>query len=567
MELFKRLAALAALATLLGMSLLFAKGGEPAAASPPLQTFVPFGVALSPGYTQTVPAGRFVTYTHRLTNTGANTDAFLITATSSQGWLAGLRGSALFTGTLGSASLTGTLTLALPLNPGASATLTLRLFVPAAAPNGATDRTTLVVTSQTSPTVRAVATDTTIARRAHALFLPVVLQPTIPEVTLGVDFGPTRTEDAVLQSDYPLVQQMGAGRLRLWLSWAEVETAPGVYNWQAPDRLIQRATAVGLEPLVALYYPPDWAAVEACGPISDTVALENFVEAMVLRYRNDVHAWEFSNEPDGKAPLPSYGPGIGCWGYEPEQYADQLGIFYRKVKSLDPDALVLLGGLAYDNWTLFERSFFDNILQAGAGRYFDVLNLHYYPINLTEFPTMVSKVSELQGIMTRHQLHNKRIWVTETGEWANSEAAENQRNFIAEELPRAFCNGVDSIFWFAVSQDANGSLGGRWLIDNSHQPARGYTTFQTLARKLAGSHCAGAYTAVPNDIEAYRFAAPGREVYILWSNAASQTVTLAATTTVTRTNRDGDRVTTLTPVGGQVTFEVGAQTVFVEVPK
>ncbi len=402
----------------------------------------------------------------------------------------------------------------------------------------------------------------------YTVLLPIIQKPEKITATLSVDFGPVFIKDhEVLTHDLPLAKEMGASWIRVWVSWAEIETAPGVYDWTTLDATIARLKEVELKPLPVIYYAPAWAAEEGCGPLSDTMALESFLDALIGRYGADVEAWEFINEPDAREPFVPFGPVIGCWGLAPEKYAAQLGIFHEKVKELDPEAFVLFGGLAYDNWEVFERSFFDKALKNGAGDFFDVLSLHYYPINPVEFPTMADKINELQETMTNNGVTAKRIWITETSMWVNGDRGlEAQLDFIAEELTRGYCAGADNMFWFAVRQEPFDPALHRWLISRDHQPDNGYYTFQNYAQKVEGASCLGSYENVPTGVEAYQFETTDGWLYILWSNTTPQMITIPTSSTeATLTDRDGNSSTIVPAQNGQVTFDVGTQAVFLEI--
>ncbi len=400
----------------------------------------------------------------------------------------------------------------------------------------------------------------------YTAFLPLIIKHGPPQAKLGVDFGALITDTDVLDNDLPLVKEMGAQWVRVFLPWLEIEKAPGEYSWDTYDAVFDSLKELGFNSIVVVYGAPDWAAEQNCGPISDTVALENFLDALIPRYAEAVNAWEFINEPDGRVPH-EYGPVIGCWGLHPTEYAQQLGIFYSKVRDLDPDALIFFGGLAYDNWAHFERGFFEEALQNGAGRYFDGVSLHYYPINPEEFPTMAHKVNEIRDTMSNNGVHNKRIWVTETGMWVNlNGSVELQRDFIVREFARGFGAGVDNIFWFDPREHptSEGAVH-RWLISINHEPINGYSTFQHLARELEGMHCVGPYRGVPEDVEAYKFIGSERSLYILWSNAITETVRIPSTTDATLISRDGDKSTVIPAQMGMVEFEVGEKPVFLEI--
>ena len=411
------------------------------------------------------------------------------------------------------------------------------------------------------------------ATSTYTVCLPLVHKHGPPSAKLGVDFGLWAMVAEVIDYDYPVAKEMGAHWMRVFVSWLEVETSPGEYHWDKYDPVFQRLEELEFDAMVVIYGAPDWAAELNCGPITDTLALENFLEVLVPRYADVVDAWEFINEPDGREPY-HYGPIIGCWGLDPAEYARQLSMFYSKVRLLDPGALVFFGGLAYDNFDHFERDFFDQALQNGAGPFFDGVSLHHYPINPGDFPTMAHKVNEIHDTMSRNGVYWKKIWVTETGMWINdvgyeplNGSEELQRDFIVRELTRGFGAGVDNIFWFDPREHTvwEGAVQ-RWLISADHEPIYGYTTFQNLANKLEGMHSFGRYRDVPEEIEAYEFVGTEGLLYILWSNTMTKTVGIPSPADAVLTDRDGDASSVLPVQMGMVEFEVGEKPVFVEIP-
>ena len=511
-------------------------------------------VEISPGYSQTAYPGDVVTFTHILTNTGSITDIFSLNVASKSAWLFGPQGST---------HLTNTHHFSLQVSSNLTQAFSIGLSVPTTTLSGTLMSVGITATSQTSPTVNTTVVDVIqVNVKDHRIFLPSILMNRSPDAKLGVDFS---FMTSTLEQDLPVVESMGANWFRYWLSWPLVESSPKNYNWSEVDAVINTLKAHNFKVLLVVYGAPAWAADLDCGPVNDIDAFDQFLEIVINRYQASVDAWEFTNEPDGKKPH-QWSPIIGCWGPYPDAYAAQLNIFYKKVKAIDPGTPVLFGGLAYDNWEIFDRTFFDRSLQAGAGNFFDILSLHYYPINPLEFPTIVHKVKELQTIMQNNGVINKQIWITETGMWVNENGSlDQQRNFIVQEFSRAFCNKVGNLFWFAVLQGAKDPPLHRWLINSQHQPDNAYETYQHFANKIVGSRCKGQPENVPNDVEAYEFTDGSRIIYILWSKQGQQSVTIPATTKAVLTDRDGKNSENLPVFGDTITFQVNQTPLFVEV--
>lgn len=398
--------------------------------------------------------------------------------------------------------------------------------------------------------------------------LPLVRRPSAPpRGNLGTDFGNMLTETAVISDDLPLAVAMGTSWTRVELPWLIIEPGRGEYAWEPYDALFARLQELEVKPLVVIHSIPDWAsdpADKGCGPITDWVAFESFVDAAIKRYGTVVTAWEFINEPDGFEPSP-LGPTIGCWARYSAKYAEQLAMFHSLIKQRQPDSLVFFGGLAYDNWTKFDRNFLANTLESGAGQYFDGVSLHFYPINPEEFPSIADKIQEIQDILGRYLLWDKKIWITETSMWSNGTLGlEAQKDFIVQEQARAFCAGADNLFWFAIRQESFDPPLARWLINREHQPDQGYFTYKAFAQALTDTVCLDRPTNLPADVDAYRFQnRQGKILYVVWSSANIQTVRLAAAVQARVVDRDGEGERIIMATNGFVTIEVGAKAQYV----
>jgi len=71
------------------------------------------------------------------------------------------------------------------------------------------------------------------------------------------------------------------------------------------------------------------------------------------------------------------------WGNQPPnpaQYVELLKVCYQSIKAADPDALVISAGMAttgtYSNEVMPDDLFIEQMYQAGAAPYFDLLGVH-----------------------------------------------------------------------------------------------------------------------------------------------------------------------------------------------
>lgn len=161
-----------------------------------------------------------------------------------------------------------------------------------------------------------------------------------------------------------LVDGLGAGLVRVDLRWDLVAAArpadprdPGdpAYDWSHYDRVVDDATAAGVEIMFTIWGTPAWAADPAGADPRfpawgarprDASDAGTFAEAAARRYGPEgVHMWEAWNEPN--IPLflrPQYVRSGRTWAAaSPGTYAAMLTTMYRGIKRADPTATVAGG--------------------------------------------------------------------------------------------------------------------------------------------------------------------------------------------------------------------------------
>jgi hypothetical protein len=160
-------------------------------------------------------------------------------------------------------------------------------------------------------------------------------------------------------TDYERMRAGGVGTVRVVLQWSAIETAKGVYNWQASDQILSQLAYAGLEPLVTVYGTPELYAPE----VSDAPnrnqetfdAWADFLEAAAERYGSNgdfwtiftkanqgvdpqpIREWEIWNEPNSSTfwtPAP-----------DPDAYAELLLRSAKVLGKADPEAAVMTAGM------------------------------------------------------------------------------------------------------------------------------------------------------------------------------------------------------------------------------
>jgi len=368
-------------------------------------------------------------------------------------------------------------------------------------------------------------------------------------------------------------QALGFDWIRTQVNWDKVEPVrsdPPTYKWDGVDGSLRSLAEASLRPLVIVSHNPSWAATTSCGPhdrLADETAFVQFVGALVERYDGDgdyngdgvidgpalpnVRDWEFWNEPDwndmGDAQMG------GCWGPQAGAYAAMLRAIYPVMHQANPTVRVVLGGLAAEdiginpaiNQPFFNFSrqpsaqatdFMTELLAAGAGSYFDVINFHYYRAFDRVWAgwgaPLLGKINWLNERLSYAGVAPKPIIVSEAG--LRSDPAKvidgvpmsqaEQARFVVQIHARGAAAGVDSMIWYTYSDPSTSEAWG--LVDLAGQPKLSYASYARTVGFLRGGAVYG-----PGDwagVESYRFrTAAGRPLVVAW--AADRSVPAAVT--------------------------------------
>ncbi|WP_432992581.1 hypothetical protein [Dactylosporangium sp. CA-233914] len=196
----------------------------------------------------------------------------------------------------------------------------------------------------------------------------------------------------------PQARALGAGLVRAYLYWSQIEPEPGRLDWTATDALLAQLEAEpGVEAWVTVCSSSPWATRQATtflppSPAKDPAAYERFAEALVRRLRGRIRYLQCDNEPSNAGLL---------WAGSADEYVTQLRALHRAAQAFDPDLLVVLGGCGYDVLSSppdsEARAFFDRVLDTGRDA-FDVFDVHLYgpPGNVPDY------VAQAREMMRRH---------------------------------------------------------------------------------------------------------------------------------------------------------------------
>jgi len=217
------------------------------------------------------------------------------------------------------------------------------------------------------------------------------------------------------------------GGIRLWsdgVTWANINTASGVYDWTSMDGWIGKAQSEDVDVLYTIADTPQWAGsipkgtpclasqgLYSCSAPKDVNSdgtgtdadFSNFITALVTRYKGEIAYYELWNEPD-----------CTCyWSGTTAQIVRMGADASSIIHSIDPDATILSPSAHGPTM----RTWFDGYVAAGGAANFQIVNFHGRGEGTTnadpeEFLTMYADVvTEVQ----KRNLTSMPIWDDEHG--------------------------------------------------------------------------------------------------------------------------------------------------------
>lgn len=388
----------------------------------------------------------------------------------------------------------------------------------------------------------------------------------------------------------PLTKDIGVKWAREYILWSIVEPVQGAYQWDRYDALFLDYHNLGITVIALLGGNPSWAAPKPYGPVYPAYQedFKRFVSALVERYDGDgmndapgspvVRFFEFFNEPDLNTEEFGYASELwGLWGGKGAEYAAMLKSVYAPIKSANPEARVVFGGLALEDIgkdskgnPIFDPNFLDSVLSAGGGEHFDVMNFHYYSPFASVWSVwgadVLGKTNYVRNKLSSYGI-TKPIFITEAGEWSKANRSEElQARYVVKLFARGLAGDIKSVIWYIFedydcSPSATDGTRGLLRCDGTEKPS--YQVYRTTSNLLGDAAYVG---KVPDAGEGYIFSREGVEyIYVLWDDAGTRQITLPVRSNeVTRISKSGLNEALPVSAQGTVTLTIGPDPVFLK---
>lgn len=235
-----------------------------------------------------------------------------------------------------------------------------------------------------------------------------------------------------------MVAETGFAWIRQPMPWQDVEIhGRGDYEdrrnhpprsaWYKYDTIVRQAEAHGLEVVFRLDNPPAWTRaggdlVGVQAPPDDPADFAAFARTVADRYKGRVRYYQIWNEPN-------IYPEWGEQPVSPEAYAELLAGAARAIRSVDPEAVIVLAAMAattaYAGDTepggnLNDLIYLQRLYDAGAAEWFDVLAVQGYglwsgPLDRRMHPLVLNfgRARYVRDLMVRNGDGVTPMWISE----------------------------------------------------------------------------------------------------------------------------------------------------------
>ena len=300
-----------------------------------------------------------------------------------------------------------------------------------------------------------------------------------------------------------VVNSLKPGWVREDVQWARIEKAQGDFNWEWQDKVIRLHRSNGLNIIGVITPAVGWATPEPSDPTDDISYFPpdpdlyaGFVRQVAERYRGQVQAWEIWNEPENGIhwrPAP-----------DPAAYARLLITASAAIKSVDPNVLVLNGGVVP-----FDPAFLNALAANGAWNAFDVLSVHPYVDPYTPENAQIDAVGILNVKTLIAKYGTKPIWATEYG-WGTGACErdnvgrtdeETQANYLVRAATMLRGAGAERVLWYNFKDrqlPCYGLLRGAGGDEDYSQRKPAATAFRVLSEQVAGAQPLGPQQLMPS---------------------------------------------------------------------
>jgi len=326
--------------------------------------------------------------------------------------------------------------------------------------------------------------------------------------------------------EFDRLKRGGVDSIRVPVDWGSVQPVKGgAPSWVELDAIVKRAVTAGVDVLPFITSAPNWAVPSVWVPGSGHtvkapshlpasgaagVAWSSFLQQAVARYGpsgafwvenpslppRPLRAWQIWNEENFKYFVAKPNPA---------EYGKLVKLSYAAVKSVDPGATVVLGGMfarpkggrsaQRPKRVYFASDFLEEMYETTPGikTKFNGVALHPYT---STYQSLRPYIEETRSVLTENGDAGKGLWITELG-WSSQKPVGLSNVFAkgvagqAKQLRGAFSLlkrmqvpwKVKRVYWFSVDdrQESCNFCDGSGLFSEGFKPKKAWYEYVKFA--------------------------------------------------------------------------------------
>jgi hypothetical protein len=282
----------------------------------------------------------------------------------------------------------------------------------------------------------------------------------------------------------------GFKRVRIDLTWSDVEHQRGIYDFSTYDTIAENARDNGIGLLFVLDYNNTLYANSTNDPITTEQNRNAFVayaRAAVTHFSSYDCEWEIWNEAN--------------FTFTAEQYFQLVSAVYPAIKNVSNNANVVIGCIAY-NGTLSGKWWYD-VCALGALSYCDKTSLHFYVYDRAPETYCSDIVLEFNAVNLIFNKNKQIPWViseigytiAQTESYHPTDAL--RAKLLTREVLELIRIDVDSVYIYEGKSRNSGDNPEWWfgLFNDALQPTETAKAIKTLNEFLSGVSFSGALYA------------------------------------------------------------------------
>jgi len=307
---------------------------------------------------------------------------------------------------------------------------------------------------------------------------------------------------------------------RLWdagVNWPDLEPGKGQWQFDRLDRYVSLAQQHGTGLLLPLGGSPSWASARpevlsnySPGFTAEPANLDDwraYVRTVATRYKGRIQAYEIWNEPNLK----------NFWTGTIDQMVTLTKEASAIVHSVDPRAIVVSPSAT----TEFGLRWLSDFLQAGGGRFVDVIGYHLYLDSPTKAPEeLVPLIQRVRQVMADNNLGSIPLWNTESG-WLNParfDSDEVAAGFLARAYILAWAAGIQRFYWYAWD---NRSMAIVTYKEDEHLVTPAGHSYKVIEQWLVGARMDGC-TESADQTWTCQLNRLGKKEWMVWNTQGNQ---------------------------------------------